>query len=146
MCRVFRNLTSECEVISVLIFRNGHLFAVFGEHFETVKNIRFRGKNLSAEHFDVYVFVSFNNKKCEIFESNIKVAGKQKQINPKMPSKRKKSVRFCKHKVTENMKRKRENETPLQQKSRRESNSLRMACLRNLETVQEQEESPIAYK
>ncbi|GFY38860.1 helitron_like_N domain-containing protein [Trichonephila inaurata madagascariensis] len=42
------------------------------------------------------------------------------------------------HKVRENM-RKRENEAPLKQESRRESNRLRIARLRALETVQEQE-------
>ncbi|GFW22105.1 p87 vp80 [Trichonephila clavipes] len=126
------------------IFRNGHLFAVFGEHFETVKNIRFSGKNLSAGHFDAYVFSS-NNEEWEIFESNIQVAGKQRQVNPKMPPKRKRSVRYRTHKVKENMKRKRGNEAPLKQESRRESNRLRMARLRALETVQEQE-SLIVYK
>ncbi|GFY59348.1 hypothetical protein TNIN_235711 [Trichonephila inaurata madagascariensis] len=61
---------------------------VFGEHFETFKNIRFSGKNLSDELFDAYAFVSSNNEECEIFENNIEVAEKQKQINPKMPPKR----------------------------------------------------------
>ncbi|GFY37153.1 CAD protein [Trichonephila inaurata madagascariensis] len=103
--------------LTLQIFCNGHLFIVFGEHFETVKNIRFSGKNLSVGHFDTYGFVSSNNEECEIFESNIKVAGKQKHINSKMPPKRKRSVRFCKHKVIENMRRKRENEAPLEQES-----------------------------
>ncbi|GFW69784.1 hypothetical protein TNCV_1884281 [Trichonephila clavipes] len=102
------------------IFRNGHLFAVFGEHFESFNNIRFSGKNLIAGHLDAYVFVSYNHEECEIFESNIKVAGKQKQINPKIPTQRKRNVRFRKHKVKENI-RKRENEAPLEQESRRES-------------------------
>ncbi|GFX34779.1 hypothetical protein TNCV_2514941 [Trichonephila clavipes] len=57
------------------IFRNRHLFAVFGEHFETVKNIRFSGKNLSSVHFDAYVFSS-NNEEWEISESSIKIPGK----------------------------------------------------------------------
>ncbi|GFY66976.1 hypothetical protein TNIN_302021 [Trichonephila inaurata madagascariensis] len=137
---ILNPMTYASEVFSCRfqIFRNGHLFAVFGEHFQTVKNIRFGGKNLSAGHFDVYVFSS-NNEECEIFESNIKVPGKQKQINPKMPPKRKRSVRYRTHKVRENMRRKRENEAPLKQESRRESNRLRMARLRALETVQEQE-------
>ncbi|GFU72511.1 hypothetical protein TNCV_2424241 [Trichonephila clavipes] len=120
------------------IFRNGHLFAVFGEHFETVKNIRFSGKNLSAGHFDAHVFSS-NNEEWEILESNIKVPGKQKQVNPKMPLKRKRSVRYHTHKVKENMRRKRGNEAPLKQESRRETNRLRRARLRPLETVQEDE-------
>ncbi|GFW43564.1 p87 vp80 [Trichonephila clavipes] len=81
-------LQAASEVFSCRfqIFRNGHLFAVFGEHFETVKNIRFSGKNLSSIHFDAYGFSS-NNEEWEIFESNIKVPGKQKQINPKLPPK-----------------------------------------------------------
>ncbi|GFU68438.1 hypothetical protein TNCV_3869301 [Trichonephila clavipes] len=81
-------------------------------------------KNLSAGHFDAYVFSS-NNEECEIFESNIKVPGKQEQINPKMPPKKKRSVRYRTHKDREN-RRKRENEAPLKQESRRESNRLRM--------------------
>ncbi|GFT29865.1 p87 vp80 [Trichonephila clavipes] len=135
---------SELQAVSEVfschfqIFRNGHLFAVFGEHFETVKNIRFSGKNLSAGHFDAYVFSS-NNEEWEIFESNIKVPGKQKQINLKMPHKRKRNVRYRTYKVRENMRRKRENEAPLKQESRRESNRLRMTRLRALETVQELE-------
>ncbi|GFT19033.1 p87 vp80 [Trichonephila clavipes] len=50
--------TSELQAASEVfscrfqIFRNGHLFAVFEEYFETVKNIRFSGKNMSAGHFD----------------------------------------------------------------------------------------------
>ncbi|GFV00553.1 ATP-dependent DNA helicase PIF1 [Trichonephila clavipes] len=133
-------LQAASEVFSCRfqIFRNGHLFAVFGEHFETVKNIRFSGKILSVGHFDAYVFSS-NNKEWEIFERNIKVPGKQKQVNPKMPPKRKRSVRYRTHKVKENMRRKRGNEAPLKQESRRESNRLRMARLRALETVQEEE-------
>ncbi|GFW63833.1 hypothetical protein TNCV_3744371 [Trichonephila clavipes] len=122
-----------------IIFRNGHLFAVFGEHFETVKNIRFSGKNLSAGHFDAYVFVSSNNEECEISESNIKVAGKQKHINPKMLPKTKRSVRFCKHKVRENMRRKRENEAPLEQESRRKSNCLQMMQGKISESTEDRE-------
>ncbi|GFS40516.1 hypothetical protein TNIN_240061 [Trichonephila inaurata madagascariensis] len=78
--------TSEVFSCRFQSFRNGHLFAVFGEYFKTVKNM-FSGKHLSAGHFDAYVFSS-NYEECEIFESNIKVPGKQKQINPKMPPKR----------------------------------------------------------
>ncbi|GFU60200.1 uncharacterized protein TNCV_4249041 [Trichonephila clavipes] len=52
---------------------------------------------------------------------------------------RERHVRFRKHKVRENMTRKRENEAPLEQESRRESNRLRRARLRALETEQEQE-------
>ncbi|GFY21307.1 hypothetical protein TNCV_3993511 [Trichonephila clavipes] len=67
-------LQAASEVFSCYfqIFRNGHLFAVFLKHFETVTNIRFSGKNLSSVHFDAYVFSS-NNEEWEIFESNIKV-------------------------------------------------------------------------
>ncbi|GFU41180.1 hypothetical protein TNCV_3899881 [Trichonephila clavipes] len=56
-----------------------------------------------------------------------------------MKSLRKRSVRFRKHKNRENMRRKRENEAPLEQESRRKSNGLRMAVLMALKTVQEQE-------
>ncbi|GFY65873.1 hypothetical protein TNIN_137031 [Trichonephila inaurata madagascariensis] len=114
---------SELPVASELfscrfqIFRNGHLFSVFGDHFETVKNIRFNGKNLSDGHFDAYVFASSHNGECKIFESNIKVTGKHKQINPKKPPKKKRSVKFHQRKVKENMRRKRENETPHEQES-----------------------------
>ncbi|GFW00987.1 hypothetical protein TNCV_1762251 [Trichonephila clavipes] len=82
-----------------------------------------------------YVFSS-NNEEWEIFESNIKVPGKKKQINPKMPPKRKRSVRYHTHNVIKNMRRKRENEAPLKQELRKESNRLIMARLRALETVQ----------
>ncbi|GFU82784.1 hypothetical protein TNCV_265811 [Trichonephila clavipes] len=133
-------LQAASEVFSChfQIFRNGHLFVVFGEHFQTVKNIRFSGNNLSAGHFDAYVF-SFDNEECESFESNLKVPGKLKQIDPKMPPKRKRSVRYRTHKVRENMRRKRENEAPLKQESRVESNRLRRTRLRVLDTVQDQE-------
>ncbi|GFY76872.1 hypothetical protein TNIN_139311 [Trichonephila inaurata madagascariensis] len=106
-------LQAASEVFSCRfqIFRNEHLFAVFEEHFETDKILRFNGKNLR----------------------------KQKQINPKMPAKRKRSVHYRTHKVRENMRRKRKNEAQLKQESMRESNRLRMARLKALETLKEQE-------
>ncbi|GFV84717.1 p87 vp80 [Trichonephila clavipes] len=67
-------LQAASEVFSCRfqIFRNGYLFAVLGEHFETVKNIRFSGKNLSAGHFDAYVFPSVKKTNISlIFVKNL---------------------------------------------------------------------------
>ncbi|GFY24006.1 hypothetical protein TNCV_4896871 [Trichonephila clavipes] len=109
--------------------------------------MRFSGKNLSDGLFHSYVFVSSNNEECGIFENNIEVAEKQRQINPKMPPKRKRHVRFCKQSQRKYEK-KTENEAPLEQESERESNRLIMARLRpwKLCKNKNQEESPIAYK
>ncbi|GFY46120.1 hypothetical protein TNIN_23321 [Trichonephila inaurata madagascariensis] len=111
------------------IFRNGHLFAVFRKHFETVKDISFTGKNSSTGHFYAYVFVSSNNKERENFQNNIKVAGKEEG----------KEVYNLVNIFRENRRRKWENEAPLEQESSRKSNRLRMTCLRALETMEEQE-------
>ncbi|GFT41257.1 integrase catalytic domain-containing protein, partial [Trichonephila clavipes] len=67
-------LQAASEVFSCRfqIFRNGHLFAVFGEHFKTVKNIRFSGKNFNAGHFDAYVFSSVKKPNISlIFVKNL---------------------------------------------------------------------------
>ncbi|GFU08238.1 hypothetical protein TNCV_3766751 [Trichonephila clavipes] len=81
----------------------------------------FNGKNLSAGHFDAYVFVSSNNG-GEVLGSNIQVARKQKQINPKMPLKRKRSgLGNC-------------------ARTRKMSNCLQMMQVRISETAEDREE------
>ncbi|GFR18745.1 hypothetical protein TNCT_96591 [Trichonephila clavata] len=104
-----------------------------------LRMVHFRASKTLQVHETSYVFASSPNEGCNIFKSNIIITGKHKEINPKKPPKKKRSVQFHQNKVKTNMRRKRENETPEEQESRRESNRLRMVHLRTSERVMEPE-------